>query len=302
MVHQAGRRRPVTWLFARRGGILAALLMLLTSSAHADWLRIGSEPASGRPRARPFASYRIPECRLVDDGSVIAGPTDQTYHLASGPRGGVVLYELNATDKGAMITNHWSDVRGDHFLNYINGKPAWEFVIPQDRFAQAVRLVYQPGEYSVSPGSYPHLVSGTPVATCNMVRTDIVVPPAPAGNIPQPAPASIAPPPTPAPMFVPAPARAPAPTSYPGPATTPASAPVRSAAPQPSVPPATGLGGLCDRDSDCKGQRICVDHHCAWPAPAPSQGCIKDTDCPGDEICVSLQCQAPARKTKKRAP
>jgi len=240
---------------------------------------------------RPEATYRIPDCKLVDDGSTINGPTDQTYYLASGSRGDLALYELNAMGKGAMITSHWGDAKGDHFFNYVRGKPAWEFIIPQDRMAQAVRLVYQAGEYSVTPGADPRLISGNPVATCAMIRTDVIVPPAPApvaSAVPQPVPA-------PAPLAVPAPVFAPVPAPVPAPA--PAPAPVRSA----SAAPTTGVGGLCDRDSDCKGQRICVDHRCTWAAPAPPR-CSKDTECPGDAICVNLQCQAPAKQPKKKAP
>ncbi len=46
----------------------------------------------------------------------------------------------------------------------------------------------------------------------------------------------------------------------------------------------------CNTDADCKGDRICVDRHCAWRAAASH--CEKDTDCPGDAICKDSQCVA----------
>jgi hypothetical protein len=52
----------------------------------------------------------------------------------------------------------------------------------------------------------------------------------------------------------------------------------------------------CNTDADCKGDRTCVDRHCAWRAAA-TKNCEKDTDCPGDAICKSSQCVASGATT-----
>ena len=55
----------------------------------------------------------------------------------------------------------------------------------------------------------------------------------------------------------------------------------------PALTLALALGGVahagCEKDTDCKGDRICSAAG-ACVAPTPT-GCDKDTDCPGDQIC-----------------
>ena len=55
----------------------------------------------------------------------------------------------------------------------------------------------------------------------------------------------------------------------------------------------------CEKDTDCKGDRICHQGDCAFledvrpPAPPPEPGCTADADCEGAEQCVSGVCTAP---------
>ena len=53
-----------------------------------------------------------------------------------------------------------------------------------------------------------------------------------------------------------------------------------------------GADAGCEKDTDCKGERICVEGACVYPVESPT-GCSKDTDCPGDFICESGVCQQP---------
>jgi hypothetical protein len=51
----------------------------------------------------------------------------------------------------------------------------------------------------------------------------------------------------------------------------------------------------CEKDADCKGDRVCEDSVCVDPR------CEKDTDCPGDGICVEGACKGDGRKARPRA-
>jgi hypothetical protein len=68
-----------------------------------------------------------------------------------------------------------------------------------------------------------------------------------------------------------------------------------SAAPLPIEPGGRGSteGGGCGKDTDCKGDRICVDARCVEPQARTVEECGKDTDCPGDLVCRRGRCQAP---------
>lgn len=46
----------------------------------------------------------------------------------------------------------------------------------------------------------------------------------------------------------------------------------------------------CDKDLDCKGDRICADGVCQAPKRL---ACTSDTDCPDEDICSSGECHAP---------
>jgi len=51
----------------------------------------------------------------------------------------------------------------------------------------------------------------------------------------------------------------------------------------------------CDKDTDCKGDRICEQGKCV--SPVPTGRCGKDTDCPGNEICEENRCISPGQST-----
>jgi uncharacterized membrane protein len=64
----------------------------------------------------------------------------------------------------------------------------------------------------------------------------------------------------------------------------------------PKPPELTQYG--CASDTDCKGNRVCVDGECAdrdvpiiVEVPA---GCARDTDCKGNRVCVDGECREPA--------
>ena len=282
-----------TWV----GFVIGASWLL---GACASWFMVGSESVSGPLADQPLAAYHVPRCFGIAQRTLIPGPVDQTYRLAKGPAGQLVLYELDGSGKGARITSHWIDEKGDHFFTYVRRGSAWEYVIPQDRSGSALRLVYVAGGYSVtSAGDEVRLASGIPTAVCDMVRTDqAAAPPGLAAGAPA------------APAAVPL-------SGYQGtgPAmTTPtADTPVapavriqpreKSLAPAGMAAPASpplAVGGLCDSDADCKGDRICVNHHCT-SRPAVIR-CERDVDCPGEAICVSSQCVAPTAGASSAQP
>jgi len=88
---------------------------------------------------------------------------------------------------------------------------------------------------------------------------------------PAPAPAPVAAPvvaPVAVPLAAPAPAPVPVPAPAPAPAKAPAAAPLAPAAPAVSASPC--LTG-CGKDTDCKGDRICVKGECVDPPPRAAQ-------------------------------
>lgn len=52
---------------------------------------------------------------------------------------------------------------------------------------------------------------------------------------------------------------------------------------------AKGARADCDRDSDCKGGRVCAASRCVQRS-----ACARDRDCPGDQVCDRNSCVAPA--------
>lgn len=87
--------------------------------------------------------------------------------------------------------------------------------------------------------------------------------PAPAAVAPPAAPSEAVPGPAPAPVAAPAPVRAPvaAPVAAPAVVVAPAVETVRPVVPPPAAPCFTG----CGKDTDCKGDRICVKGECVDP-------------------------------------
>jgi hypothetical protein len=71
-------------------------------------------------------------------------------------------------------------------------------------------------------------------------------------------------------------------------------APPPRVAPMPPVLQSTG----CARDTDCKGNRVCVSGDCVdREVPVIVEvptGCVRDTDCKGNRVCVEGQCREAA--------
>ena len=50
----------------------------------------------------------------------------------------------------------------------------------------------------------------------------------------------------------------------------------------------------CSKDTDCKGDRVCVKGQCVAPQVSDAgTACAKDTDCKGNRICVAGGCVDP---------
>jgi hypothetical protein len=134
----------------------------------AGWFMVGSQSSSGVP-AKAAATYKVPTCTVVADGSTIGGPATQTYYLEEGA-GALVLHELDGRGSGAAITNHWADDAGDHFLTYVKTSHGWEYLVPVDRSQPGTRLAYQEGTFHVDRvDGVLKVTSGEPIARCVMV-------------------------------------------------------------------------------------------------------------------------------------
>jgi hypothetical protein len=62
--------------------------------------------------------------------------------------------------------------------------------------------------------------------------------------------------------------------------------------------PADAWAG-CEKDTDCKGDRVCRAGECVDPE---SRKCEMDNDCPGDEVCRSGACRQPQATPPQAAP
>jgi hypothetical protein len=56
----------------------------------------------------------------------------------------------------------------------------------------------------------------------------------------------------------------------------------------------------CSQNSDCKGDRICVNGVCT--APPAVQRCTKDNDCPGNMVCNKGKCVQPGSRIHEMPP
>jgi hypothetical protein len=143
------------------------LPVLLLVSGCGTFDLAGSKAHKGVP-PEAKGTWTVPACEVVADGSKAPAPTDQTYYLAQ-TETGPVLYELDPKGNGTAITNRWTDEQGDHFMTYLRGSFAWEYVIPASG-GRGARMTYLPTRYKVETvDGALKLVSGTPTHRCAMV-------------------------------------------------------------------------------------------------------------------------------------
>jgi hypothetical protein len=62
---------------------------------------------------------------------------------------------------------------------------------------------------------------------------------------------------------------------------------------------ADARAGGCEKDTDCKGERVCVQGQCVAQGP---QACQKDSDCPGDQVCERGGCSKQGTSSPLAAP
>ena len=147
--------------------LLSTLLLLIFGCASS--FMVGSQPHTGVPD-NAIASYTIPTCNHVSDGTSIDGPKDTTYFLVE-TETGPVLYELDNKGSGAAIANYWKDENGMNFLTYVKTSHGWQYVIPEDGSKPAVRQCYVKGTFRVqNVEGVLKVTSGSPTYTCEMIR------------------------------------------------------------------------------------------------------------------------------------
>jgi hypothetical protein len=112
------------------------------------------------------ASYSVPTCKMVD-GSSVNGPADIVFQVVQDATD-TGVFERAKDGSGSVITNRWSDDKGDHYFGWVKST-GWEYVIPKDPAGQPVRLVYVNLQTAkVGTATKPT----TPLsATCPMVAT-----------------------------------------------------------------------------------------------------------------------------------
>jgi hypothetical protein len=219
--------------------------LALCVGACASWYMKGSSPAKGAPPS-PVGTFKITKCTTTS-GEEIAGP-QATYYLAAGKKGGLALYEIDATGDGAEISNHWQDEQGHHFVTYVANSHGWHYVIPDEPGKPGKRLVHPAGSYTVQNVAGTMRLMGEPAASCEMV---------PEGGQPTPADTTTAPVPTPSVTSTDTP---------PPPATTDGgtTAPPVSTTPTTRAVCAPGATQECVGVGACKGGQQCRDDGTGW--------------------------------------
>src|SRR5215469_4405873 len=72
-------------------------------------------------------------------GASASGPADTVFELVQDGSGAGV-FERSSNGSGAVITNHWSDDKADHYFGWVQSQ-GWEYVFPKDA-SQPSRVVY----------------------------------------------------------------------------------------------------------------------------------------------------------------
>jgi hypothetical protein len=116
--------------------ILASICVL--SSGCASMFMNGGKLVDAHYKPAVKASYRAETC-TTKEGTSVPGPPVTFQLVQEGPITGI--FERSPDGSGAVITNHWSDDKGDHYFGWVQST-GWEYVMPKDPAAPATRLVY----------------------------------------------------------------------------------------------------------------------------------------------------------------
>jgi hypothetical protein len=201
------------------------------TSASAGFFLQGARKAKADPQD-VIAKYDIEPCVMIADGSPAGAPGAEYWLFEES--GELRLFERSGRGDGAIIENHWKDEDGDHFFAWVRSSHGWEYIIPENRTADAVRFVYVKGSYGGENNEQGARVPrGEPAARCYLKPSFVAE-----EYLPEPKPAPAVPEPEPAPE--PAVVAAPAPAAKPEPAPEPAvvAAPTPAVRPEPAPEPA----------------------------------------------------------------
>jgi len=124
--------------------LLVSFFTATSSLLWAGFFLQGAKKAKRDP-SDVMVKYRIEPCVMVSDGSTAGAPAVDYWLFEE--KGKLTLYERSGPNDGSFIQNHWTENDGDHFFVWVRGSHGWEYIIPQDRRNDAVRLVYPKGTY-----------------------------------------------------------------------------------------------------------------------------------------------------------
>jgi hypothetical protein len=135
----------------RKGLYLIAVLSVAVSSiAWAGFFMQGARKAKGDLESQIIRKYTVEPCVLIADDTKLGAPEVEYWLIKDGE--GIALFERDKAGEGSIIENHWSAKDGDHFFVYVRTSHGWEYILPEDRGQDAVRLVYLKGSYEKNEG------------------------------------------------------------------------------------------------------------------------------------------------------
>jgi hypothetical protein len=148
-----------------RARSIAVVASLVVTAGCASWFMNGGKLVDKGYAPTVKAAYKAPTCKNLVDGSNIAGP-DVVYQLVQDEQG-TGIFERSPDGTGAVITNHWTDDKGDHYFGWVQNN-GWEYVIPPEPAGKtAMRIAYSSlqtkAEGTITKPTSP------PMATCEMV-------------------------------------------------------------------------------------------------------------------------------------
>jgi hypothetical protein len=146
--------------------LTVALFSTAGSPVWAGFFLQGARKAKADP-PDVIAKYDIEPCVMIADGSPAGAPGAEYWLFEES--GELMLFERSGSGDGAIIENHWKDEDGDHFFAWVRSSHGWEYIIPENRTADAVRFVYVKGSYGGKNNEQGARVpSGEPTARCYM--------------------------------------------------------------------------------------------------------------------------------------